>query len=52
MSDLGNSFATAFKIMFIGAVLVTAIVTASVTYLVIRWTSPVPQVAPVTEIPE
>lgn len=52
MSDLGNSFASAFKIMLIGAVLVTAIVTASVTYLVVRWTAPAPQVAPVTKVQE
>ena len=52
MSDLGNSFAAAFKIMFIVAILITVIVTASVTYLVVRWTAPAPPVAPVMEVPE
>lgn len=52
MSDIGDGIAAAFKIMFIVAILVTVVVTASVIYLVVRWAAPAPPVAPVTEVPE
>lgn len=52
MSDIGDGLAAAFKIMFIVTILVTVIVTASVTWLAVRWATPAPQVAPVTEVQE
>lgn len=41
MSELGDSMAAAFKIMFVTAIIVVVVVTASVTYLASRRTTPV-----------
>lgn len=49
MSDLGDAYGLAIKIMLAGAIVVTAIVTASVTWLVMRDTSQPEQVQEVSQ---